>query len=1031
MVGVPHPYNLAKEIPMTGEAGLGTLLVTYVVKYGAPLLAYVVIRALTVRLVLRRMMQRAPVPFAGIPEDAVPVGDHPPEPRFIEASVANDVVLAGEADARFTRALKSGRRTLGIVFLAALAYAATMGVILKLAASPSFGAVIGVPVAISGGLAILILILDRYQHLRRVPVLAATGLGLYLAAASIGLSRVTKISPILALVPAVLAMALLVGWYARMQRARHLTGNVKLLILRVFNADRNTASVFGPLMQRWQYLGAFFTIVDPSYIRYQLSLSAAGARWKLLRVVTLVGVLAMLLSYATFLLPWIPKLSSSQWMKRWSELSGEQQSAIISLFLWLVLIPLAVLPVFFMVRRRFVSGGEALDSRIMSGARQRSWLRGVFVGAPLYCYDDVWKRAVRSLLRVSDVVLMDLRGFTPERRGCEHEIGELVDHFPANRTLFLIDSGETKGLVLALIRQRWARMSADSPNRRLPRQLIQAYVPTPFEDRDGPRILALLAASSATSEEPEAELLRLRPAKIRGRLATWNARIRMRRWMYALSEGLDMAIATPRYVRVVVPVLFLLIAGTLVWSLAPLAHEVRLAPVVIQRGTIAGTGVTYELKQNAVCGEGFYSGASVALYFTGGVAAKASAYGRATLDSIVDEKRNTVDGGFFRDPLDPEWISVSHGKGDGGDKGLENGFCAMITFEPPAQGFLRIPSVNGAVVVQVPDPSATVTIDHLESRLADKPIIERDELKRVGEFSARLETRYETENRDGQKIRTNNQLNVTLTDKGADLSEVQFFVGGAAKPIKPQFVIPEGDTTKYVYGVDPAQLKVARLKFSKVNSVKLPFTLKNLSLRKPTQREMIAKFASLDDEAKQNAASPGSGPTETSVPMQASIPQQVPEPPSPRSTPPAASTPAVQKPAAPIPSPSSPDRKVAVPVLLAGENRGHGEQEGPMKKGDLILAGPGVEEAQLSSMPPPTYPPSLADSGRYAKVVLEVLVDENGAVVEARVKSASVDAEFRQAALAAARQARFEPATKNGIAGKMWGELGYEFGTKK
>jgi len=107
-----------------------------------------------------------------------------------------------------------------------------------------------------------------------------------------------------------------------------------------------------------------------------------------------------------------------------------------------------------------------------------------------------------------------------------------------------------------------------------------------------------------------------------------------------------------------------------------------------------------------------------------------------------------------------------------------------------------------------------------------------------------------------------------------------------------------------------------------------------------------------------------------------------------------------------------------------------------MKKGDLIMDGPGVEAAQLTDTPPPAYPPSLAGSGRYAKVVLEVLIDENGAVVDARVKSATVDdgsadTEFRKAALAAARKARFEPATKNGIAGKMWGELSYEFGTKK
>jgi serine/threonine-protein kinase len=136
------------------------------------------------------------------------------------------------------------------------------------------------------------------------------------------------------------------------------------------------------------------------------------------------------------------------------------------------------------------------------------------------------------------------------------------------------------------------------------------------------------------------------------------------------------------------------------------------------------------------------------------------------------------------------------------------------------------------------------------------------------------------------------------------------------------------------------------------------------------------------------------------------------------------------------PRPASKESRVAIPVHLAGEEQARRETDGPMKKGDLILDGPGVEEAQLSESPAPAYPPGLAGSGRSAKVVLEVLVDENGAVVEARVKSATVDdgsadAEFRKAALAAARKARFEPATKHGIPGKMWGELSYEFGPKK
>jgi TonB family protein len=165
--------------------------------------------------------------------------------------------------------------------------------------------------------------------------------------------------------------------------------------------------------------------------------------------------------------------------------------------------------------------------------------------------------------------------------------------------------------------------------------------------------------------------------------------------------------------------------------------------------------------------------------------------------------------------------------------------------------------------------------------------------------------------------------------------------------------------------------------------------------------------------------------------------QPVAKPPAPRSTPLAASTPAASKPPVPSPSPSSTVRKVVIPVQLAGEGRAPREKEEPMKRGDLILDGPGVEEPQPTATPPAMYP-SSAGSGRYARVVLGVLVDENGVVADARVESASVDdgssdAEFRNAALAAARRSHFEPATKNGIPGKMWwgGALTYEFGTKK
>ena len=180
-------------------------------------------------------------------------------------------------------------------------------------------------------------------------------------------------------------------------------------------------------------------------------------------------------------------------------------------------------------------------------------------------------------------------------------------------------------------------------------------------------------------------------------------------------------------------------------------------------------------------------------------------------------------------------------------------------------------------------------------------------------------------------------------------------------------------------------------------------------------------------------------PEPTTMPQQAATQQPVPLPPSPLTPPPAPSASAVyQRPRVPAPSPSTADNEVVIPVQLAGEVWGVQKNGETMNRGDLIKDGPGVEEPQLSAAPLPPYPPSLADKGRYAKVVAKVMVDENGAVADARVESASVDdgsadAEFRNAALAAARQARFEPATKNGVAGKMWwgGDLTYEFGKKK
>ncbi len=56
-----------------------------------------------------------------------------------------------------------------------------------------------------------------------------------------------------------------------------------------------------------------------------------------------------------------------------------------------------------------------------------------------YCYDSTWQTALAALLSMSDVVLMDLRGFQPHNAGCRHELAELARAPGVHRVVVLYD----------------------------------------------------------------------------------------------------------------------------------------------------------------------------------------------------------------------------------------------------------------------------------------------------------------------------------------------------------------------------------------------------------------------------------------------------------------------------------------------------------------------------------------------------------------------------------------------------------------
>jgi TonB family protein len=160
---------------------------------------------------------------------------------------------------------------------------------------------------------------------------------------------------------------------------------------------------------------------------------------------------------------------------------------------------------------------------------------------------------------------------------------------------------------------------------------------------------------------------------------------------------------------------------------------------------------------------------------------------------------------------------------------------------------------------------------------------------------------------------------------------------------------------------------------------------------------------------------------------------------SPPAAVPAAETSAATSTVQSVPAQSEPSaQKSAVPSIKKSADERHAAAKEtaaapvplePMKPGDLILAGqPGVQPAEIKDLPAYAYPVAAKGSGRKVSIHVAVLVDETGAVVESRIHEGDTSGlGFNEAALEAAKKARYFPATREQVAGRMWTDLVLEF----
>jgi periplasmic protein TonB len=97
------------------------------------------------------------------------------------------------------------------------------------------------------------------------------------------------------------------------------------------------------------------------------------------------------------------------------------------------------------------------------------------------------------------------------------------------------------------------------------------------------------------------------------------------------------------------------------------------------------------------------------------------------------------------------------------------------------------------------------------------------------------------------------------------------------------------------------------------------------------------------------------------------------------------------------------------------------ETAAEISRGDLVGPGPGVVEPVFVSSPRIAYPAAARQQGVSGKVVVLVLVNEEGAVLEVKLQQGLAPRSgVNEAVLDSVRHAKFRPATKNGIPVKMW-----------
>ncbi len=127
----------------------------------------------------------------------------------------------------------------------------------------------------------------------------------------------------------------------------------------------------------------------------------------------------------------------------------------------------------------FIDSPEKLETAL-TNSKHHPDNDGRYRVEEFFCYGDTWQMVLNRLQNTCDVILMDLRGFSPKNAGCIFEINTLIDHLPLDQVIFTVDDTTNRNFLQTVIKSAWEKVANDSPNR-----LVDDPILTLFEYQSG------------------------------------------------------------------------------------------------------------------------------------------------------------------------------------------------------------------------------------------------------------------------------------------------------------------------------------------------------------------------------------------------------------------------------------------------------------------------------------------------------------------------------------------------------------------